>query len=241
MGRRNQWGCKYTLIKSLLLMLLALPLLLFPAPLLEGQDILTAESYFNDISTRYGKILDYEALITVTVGESVMEGKIYYKSPNLLRIDFTKPKDQVLVTDGTKLTIYIPKYEVIMEQKLKRRSQAALASMASQQGLNILKRNYSVAYLSGPDLVPLDEKSDEKVVKLKLTSRSTSEGFRQIILSVGKNGLIRRISGVALNYAELIYDFTRIRINQNIPETRFQYDSPAYANVYQNFLFDAEE
>jgi outer membrane lipoprotein-sorting protein len=206
-----------------------------------GQEIRTAESFFDEVSDRYGKVQDYEASLAITEGDTVMKGKIFYRSPNLLRINFTDPADQVLVTDGEKLTIYIPRYEVIMEQKLKRRSQAALANMASRQGLAILKKNYSVAYLVGPEPVPLAEGSGERVVKLKLTSRYTSEGFRQIVLSVGQDNLIRRISAVTLGYKELTYDFTGITINQNIPENRFRYDAPAYANVYNNFLFNTED
>ena len=158
----------------------ALFLLLFHPPAVpQTQEIMTAENSFDEISTRYGKVQDYEALVHITRDDNVMIGKLFYKSPNLLRIDFSEPKEQVLVTDGKLLTIYIPKYEVIMEQKLKRRSEAALASMASQQGLHILKKNYGVAYLTGPDPVALDEGSNEQVVNLRLTSQSTSEVFRK--------------------------------------------------------------
>lgn len=208
---------------------------------LPAQEILTAENFFDEVSARYGKIQDYSARVSISRGQETMKGKLYYKSPNKLRIDFTDPAEQVLVTDGEQLTVYVPKYEVILLQKLKKRSQAALASMASAQGLNLLKRSYAVAYLIGPDYVNLDEVSKEPVKKLRLTSRSTAEGFRQITIAVGKNGLIRRISAVTLNYEEFVMDLTEITVNQNIPDTRFKYDAPAYANVYQNFLFDAEE
>ncbi len=227
--------------KSLLPLLIVGFLILLPGIHVGAQDILTAENYFDGISQRYGKIQDYEANITITRGEDIMTGKLFYRTPNLLRIDFTKPGDQVLVTDGKLLTIYIPKYEVIMEQRLKRRSQAALATMAGSQGLVLLKRNYSVAYLEGPDPAPLEEGSTEEVVQLKLSSRSTSEGFRQVNISVAGNGLIRRISAITLGYEELVYDFEEIKVNQNIPKNRFLYDSPSYANVYSDFLFDAEE
>lgn len=206
-----------------------------------GQEILTAENYFDDVSARYGKIQDYTAEILITQDETIMTGRLYYKSPNLLRIDFSEPADQVLVTNGVELTIYIPRYEVILVQKLKRRSQAALANMASEQGLNLLKKNYGVAYLSGPESIPLEEGSSEQVRKLKLTSRSTAEGFRQIVIAVGTNGLIRRITAVTIGYAEFVLDLKNIIVNQNIPDTRFEYDSPPYANVYSDFLFEAEE
>jgi outer membrane lipoprotein-sorting protein len=211
------------------------------AALAPAQDILTAERFFDEVSERYGKLQDYSARIAITKGQEVMKGKLFYKSPNMLRIDFSEPAEQVLVTDGEELTVYIPKYEVILLQKLKRRSQAALANLVSSQGLNILKKNYSVAYQTGPDEAALEEGSREMVRKLRLSSRSTSEGFRQVIVAVGRNGMIRRITGITLNYEEFVMDLADTVVNQNIPDTRFQYDAPAYANVYQNFLFDAEE
>jgi outer membrane lipoprotein-sorting protein len=215
-------------------------ILCVPGPVC-AQEILTAENYFDHVSARYGKIQDYTATISITQGETVMTGTLYYKNPNLLRIDFTEPEDQVLVTNGSELTIYIPRFEVILVQRLRRRSQAALASMASEQGLHLLKKNYGVAYLSGPELVPLEEGSEEQVRKLKLESRSTAEGFRQIVLAIGRTGLIRRITGVTIGYEEFMLDLTDIVANQNIPDTRFEYDSPPYANVYNDFLFEAEE
>lgn len=169
-----------------------------------------------------------------------MEGTLYYKTPNLLRIDFSAPAEQVLVTDGKKLTIYIPQYRVVMAQTLKRRSAAAIASMASRQGLILLKRNYSIAYLNSPNPVPLDDKSKEMVTKLRLTWKSSDEGFRELVLSVNADGIIRRIEGVTVGYQKIVFDFKNIRINENIPEGRFRYDPPASANVVENFLFDPE-
>ena len=229
-----------TLNKAIWILQTVLVFLLAPVAL-RAQDILTAEAFFDEISARYGGVQDYSATVSIKQGETVMKGKLYYKTPNLLRIDFSDPEEQVLVTNGEELTIYIPRYEVILLQKLKRRSQAALATLASEQGLNLLKKNYAVAYLTGPGYVPLEDGSQEVVRQLKLTSRSTAEGFRQIVLAVGRNGLIRRITGVTLNYQEFVLDLANVITNQNIPDTRFQYDSPPYANVYQDFLFDSEQ
>ena len=230
-----------TTLKTSRCILPALLLLLSGPCALLAQELLTAESFFDEVSARDGKIQDYTARVAIPRGQETMKGKLYYKTPNKLRIDFSEPAEQVLVSDGEELTVYVPKYEVILLQKLKKRSQAALASLASSQGLTLLKHNYAVAYLIGPDYVNLDEGAKEQVRKLRLSSRSTSEGFRQITIAVGRNGLIRRITGVTLNYEEFVMDLTDIAVNQNIPDTRFKYDAPAYANVYQNFLFDAEE
>jgi outer membrane lipoprotein-sorting protein len=110
--------------------------------------------------------------------------------------------------------------------------------MASAQGLTMLRRNYIPSFVTGPNAEPLDTNSQERVVKLRLMRNSVSEGFREIILSINPDTkLIRRIEGRTVEGTEVRFDFTNVRINQGIPEQRFIYDSPASANMYNNFLF----
>ncbi len=214
-------------------------LFLFPA-MLSAQDILTAPRFFDSVSERYGGINDYVATIQIQREESDMEGTLYYRAPNLLRIDFTVPEGQFLVSDGENLSVYVPQYNVVLQQKLRSRGSEAVASMASEEGLSLLRSNYSIAYLDDPTPVRLDEESRELVTKLRLTWRSTTEGFRQLTLSITEDLLIRRIEGTTVNYDEIVFDFEDIRINQNIPARRFEYESPASANTYSDFLFDPD-
>jgi outer membrane lipoprotein-sorting protein len=101
-----------------------------------------------------------------------------------------------------------------------------------------MRRSYIPVFLTGPDPQPLDGKSNEMVVKLRLTRRSLSEGYREIILSVLPGSLlIRRIEGRTLAGVLVVFDFTNVKTNVGIPEQRFIYDSPASANLYNNFLF----
>lgn len=208
-----------------------------------SQEIVSAEKFFSDLSAGFGKVKDYEASFTWTQGKTVSRGKISYKSPVSLRMDFDDPKDQVLVIDGEKLTIFVPQYEVVLEQKYKKRGAGVVAAMASAQGLKTLAGSYSVAFLSEPTPVPLEEGSREQVWKLKLTPRGTT-GFRQLILSTilsTKDALIRRIEGTTTAGDRVILDLTGVRTNQSVPDSRFQYDPPAYASVIPDFLFDPEE
>jgi outer membrane lipoprotein-sorting protein len=218
-------------------------LIIFPILFSYAQEqgrIITANEYLNYVSAQYGSIEDYEAKIAITKGKEKMTGTIYYKTPSLLRINFDNPKEQVLVVDKEKLVIYIPKYRVIMQQKLKKKGGVSGAGMASKEGLKLLKQNYTVAYLESPDFVPLDDGSEEMVKKLKFVWRTADEGFRQLIMSVGEDNLIRRMVCVTADYTEMQFDFTDIVTNEGIPDTRFDYDTPASANVFENFLFEAE-
>jgi outer membrane lipoprotein-sorting protein len=110
--------------------------------------------------------------------------------------------------------------------------------LATAQGLTLLRRNYISAFVTGPDPVSLETGSNEMVVKLRLSRRSVSEGFREIIVDINPDSLlIRRIEGRTIADSLVRFDFFDIKINQGIPEQRFIYDSPASANNYNNFLF----
>jgi outer membrane lipoprotein-sorting protein len=207
-----------------------------------AQEIVTAEKYLESVAVRYGAIRDYEARVAIRSGSTDMAGSLSFLDPNFLRIDFTDPSEQVMVFNGELLTIYIPRLRAVLNQTVTpvRRSStpAGGASLASAQGLQQLRRGYVPAFLTGPEPVPLDERNRDEVVKLRLTRRLSSEGFREIILSISPETLlIRRIEGRTVAEALVRFDFTNIRTNLGIPEQRFIYDSPASANVYNNFLF----
>jgi len=211
-------------------------LVVFPAI---SQEIITAERYLETVSERYGAIKDYEAHIVIRSGSSEMIGNLSYLSPSFLRIDFTRPAEQVIVFNGELLTVYLPEYRAVLNQNITpSRRPAAGASLASAQGLALLRRNYVPSFVTGPNPVLLDDKTREEVVKLRLARRNISEGFREIILSISPGSrTIRRIEGRTIADTLVQFDFTNIRTNQGIPEMRFIYDSPASAYMYNNFLF----
>jgi outer membrane lipoprotein-sorting protein len=211
--------------------------LVFGSFVLSAQEIVTAEKYLESVSERYGVIKDYEASILIRSGSSEMRGRVSHLSPAFLRIDFTSPAEQVIVFNGEQLTVYLPEYRAVLNQTITGGRRPGV-SMASSQGLTLLRRNYVPAFVTGPDPIPLDSASPDPVVKIRLIRRNVSEGFREIILNIEPNTkLIRRIEGRTIAEGLVQIDFSSIKINQGIPEERFIYDSPASANVYNNFLF----
>ena len=209
---------------------------------LYSQEIITAEKYLETVSENYAEIKDYEARVVIRSDASDMIGNLSYLDPFFLRIDFTEPAEQVLVFDGSILTVYIPRLRAVLSQVVApvRRPGTPIggASLATAQGLQLLRRGYVPTFVTGPDPEPLEDRSREMVVKLRLTRRIASEGFREIILHVDPETLlIRRIEGRTIAEALVRFDFTNVRTNVGIPEQRFVYDSPPTANLYNNFLF----
>ena len=201
-----------------------------------GQEIITAEKYLEMVSDNYSSIRDYEAFITIRSGNADMVGNVSYLSPCFLRIDFSRPAGQVIVFNGDVLVVYLPEFRAILNQDINRKPGTSGVGLASSQGLSLLRRNYVSSFVKGPNPEPLD--TGERVVNLRLTRRSASEGFREIILSINPDTkLIRRIVGRTIAESELRFDFTNIRLNVGIPEARFAYETPPSANMYNNFLF----
>lgn len=201
-----------------------------------AQQILTAASFFQSVSEQYGRIKDYEASIDIKAARVTMEGRVSFKRPDLLRIDFSRPASQVIVFNGDMLTIYLPESQAVLNQSVQGSTPGA--NLATPQGLSLMSRYFSVKYESGQAAVPLDEGSDEMVVRLVLSRRNTTEVFRYIKLAVSPDTkLIRRVEAVTTQGETFRFDFTNYQLNQGISDQRFIYDAPSSANNYNNFLF----
>lgn len=207
-----------------------------------SQSITTASVFFAGVSEKYGGLSDYTAALTISAGTGsrtqVMNATVYFKRPNRLRIDFTKPDEQVILFTGDTLTIYIPAYRMVLSQTIEK-SAAGSAHLATPQGLSLLKRSYTIAYETGADPQPLEEGSSEQVIALILNRRSAAETFRTIrILISPSTQLIRRIEAWPISGSKITFDFSNYHLNTGIPDSRFLYDLPPNASMLNNFLFE---
>lgn len=203
-----------------------------------AEDITTASSFFDQVSAKYAEINDYIADISITRSETVMNAKVSYLKPDKVRMDFSNPANMTIVSDGKEFKAYLPQYQVILKQALF----GGLSQNFTGAGLKLMRRNYSVSYLETADPVPLEEGSSEYVTKLLLTWRNINNGFYKLIVSVGKNMMIRRIEGWPINSPMIIFDYTNIRINtDSVPVKRFDYEAPGSASVYDEFIYSTKE
>lgn len=216
----------------------AISVLLFTLYSITAQNIMTASSFFQSVSENYGTITDYEANLEITQDGNKYSGTVSFKRPNLLRIDYTRPAEQVVVFNGDTLTIYLPGIQQTLLQTLPSSSDSAGMNLATPQGLGLMSRYYTIAYEIGQNAVPLDEASTEMVIKLVLYPKTTSEGFRQIKLAISPDSkLIRRVEATTTQGKFFMFLFSDYRINQGLPDQRFVYDAPPSANNFNNFLF----
>lgn len=202
-----------------------------------AQGITTASAYFKTISEYYATLKDYVVDFEIKIDRQETAGTLSYKSPDLVRLDYSNPEEQVIVFNGDSLTIYLPDAPAVLQQQIVSDSTSA-ATLGSAQGLSLMSRYYSVAYETGQAAEPLEEGSDEMVVKFILTRKNSSEAFRYIKISVNEySKLIRRIEAVTPKGETFLFNFYEYQLNQGLSDQRFIYDAPSSANTYNNFLF----
>ena len=202
-----------------------------------SQGITTASAYFKQISEYYGSLKDYEADFEIKIEKQETAGKLSFKSPDLLRMDYSTPENQVICFNGDTLTIYLPESTAVLQQAITQENGPA-ASLTTPQGLSLLSRYYNVAYETGQAAEPLEKGSDEMVVKFILSKKSNTEAFKYIKIAVNDGTkLIRRIEAVTPKGETFIFNFYDYKVNQDISDARFIYDPPSSANNFNNFLF----
>ncbi|NIZ19625.1 LolA family protein [Entomospira culicis] len=211
-------------------------LTLFLAGSLGAQE--SADAFFQRVSDRYAKIEDYDAAVRIQRGERIEFGRLRYKSPNLLRLDYTAPSGQILVVSENKVELYLPRSGVVMEQVLPAQSDAEVMGL-SGNGLRLLRENYFISFSNNGQPEPLESGSAERVVKLSLKWRVNAEGFRSLEISVNPETLlIRRITGITSLFENIRYDFTNITINRGMNSSIFVFTPEEGQSVvrYPNFL-----
>lgn len=220
-----------------------IPFLLSPVFLFSQQ---TAGDFFNTISVKYAQIEAYTAKFKITSGvraNIVQEGTLSYKSPNLLRLDYTNPVDQVLNVNSRKISIYVPAHGTLFEQTIntEKDAQALETSGLTSQGLALFSTNYSISYVHGPKLEILDEEHPEEVYKLRLSPRKFSEPFLKIIMSITGDGFIRRLESYTRTDEIIIFDIVDLDLSVKLSESVFDYKAPPTATTLTDFLFILEE
>ncbi|MBN2619276.1 MAG: outer membrane lipoprotein carrier protein LolA [Spirochaetales bacterium] len=222
--------------KSLnILLFLITPLMIFSQQ--------TAGDFFKTISDKYSEINAYTANFKITSGlrgNIVQEGKMTYMNPNLLRMDYMVPEEQVLNVNSRKISIYVPAHDTLFEQTINSEEDALVieASGLTSQGLTLFNTNYSISYVNGPNLEALDDNNPQEVYKLRLYPRRYTEPFSFIIISISTDGFIRRLQSTTRTGEEIVFDIVDIDTSVKLDKSFFEYNAPPSANTIKDFLFD---
>ncbi|UTC66378.1 MULTISPECIES: outer-membrane lipoprotein carrier protein LolA [unclassified Treponema] len=212
-------------------------LFVFIGSLCFSQNIITAGDLFSSVSDRYAQIQDYIVDMSISSGNSTQQATAMFKRPDKLRLDFRYPEEQCIVFNGSTLSIYLPQYRTILTQDVEQ-SNAGGSSLATPQGLSLIKRGYTIQYDTTSAPQPLEEGSSENVIILLMNRKSATEAFKTLRVMIYPDGkLIRRIEAIPVSGGKIRFDFHNYRINVGIGGKNFAFDAPSTAKSFNDFLF----
>ena len=182
--------------------------------------ILTVRFVLKEMQNSLDKLEDFRASFTLKNGDYKNFGGFYYKKPFYLRINGYRDKSKV-VSNGKDLWIYIPKYEVISEQKLITTDEKHKKLLASpHKTLGRLKHDYRFKFARGG-------KNNKYFYILDLTPRITKIGFKKMRVWVSRTSkLITKIEAKTVNNKSVSLAFKNIKINTGLTKGFFEFEMP---------------
>jgi outer membrane lipoprotein carrier protein len=151
-------------------------------------------------------------------------GTLYYRAPGRYRIEYTYPRGDVVVDDGTWVWIYLPSSQ---PDQVIRQPADGSGGANPLTYLRDLRSMYDVA-LAGREVI-----SGEASDGLTMEPRTADAPFTHVDVWVGRQtGLLRRVRTVTPDGIEKSYTFTSLDPRAGIPDSRFRFAPPAGIEVY---------
>jgi outer membrane lipoprotein-sorting protein len=178
-------------------------------------------------------IEDYTAQIRWKNGDTEYLGTMRYKKGNKFFIEFEVPEDQVIVSNGEYLYIYIPYLKVVIQQSLKETTESTILTGTTEAGLFKLFDEYSFSFHDTSRPQPFES---ERAYHLKLFQKRPKVGFKTMDLWVSDEGLILQSNGRSPNGFDVSLTFSDIEINTELPDYIFDFEVPADAQIMRNTI-----
>lgn len=198
-----------------------------PTPALRGTRV-DSEPLLEKVRSHYANVTDYSADFIQGYRykgvRRVVEGggRVEVKRPNLMRWEYDKPFPQTFVADGLSLYAYAPEERRVQVRR-------------SFSG-NDLTASLAFVWESGVDPAAFRavraSKSPEGETTLELEPSPKRHDLARLALTIDETtGAVQRISAVDHSGNESRVTFTNEKLNQKLPDSRFQFEMPKDAKV----------
>lgn len=183
------------------------------------------ETFDRDLKTLTAEFTQSLAMLETGMSSSV-EGSIVYKKPEHLRIEYSRPEPQTVVTDGKDIWIHRPAHGQVIQSLLEdwKKSDPTINNLMQFGSYGKMLKNYDVVLDSGP-----------AAIILHLTPKDSPGADFRLSLELNDKTLFPEttVLGVGSMVARTI--LTNIRFNPKVEDKTFDFKPPPGADVFRNF------
>ncbi|MFW5808239.1 MAG: outer membrane lipoprotein chaperone LolA [Spirochaetota bacterium] len=204
-------------------------------------EFVTVSDVVKEVKERFADVESYSASFTIrsTKGSdsTVQSGTVRSLKPNMLRVDYTSPTSQKVVSNGERMWIYIPSLNVVAEQDLKEDNTTTF-STSSAVGLKRLFRKYHYKFASKDQPKRLEDGKNYYTLDLKQKERRS--GYKTLRLWVNEDYLITRAEGETSSGKTVVIEFSNINLSANLNKSMFTFEVPSNARTIKNPMISEE-
>lgn len=189
------------------------------------------DTVVTEIQDRYEKVdsfyaeFDQEAEVRALDTVEKANGKVWFKNPGKMRWDYSKPNNDVIVSDGEYIWYYNEQESQVMKSSLEKLNQES-NSTTLISGLGQIKKLFNAKYSTDDDI---NASSGNYLIELtpKDNGEDSNEPYNRIIISVNKkDSLVNEIYLFDPFGNKTKITLSNFRINKDISDSHFSYTPP---------------
>lgn len=167
----------------------------------------TPQELVSQVQKKFDSIKDLSSnIITFSDGVKKLEGKFYYKKPDMFRID---NKEMSIVNDGKTVWNYNKKFKrVVINYTSDNPSIFSLKKIINDYPSKCKIENVTPDKSRGNNLI-------------KLVPLQNKLNFKSAVLRITKEKLVDRLDIITVNGNKIIFEFKNIKINQKLSKKLF--------------------
>jgi outer membrane lipoprotein carrier protein len=203
--------------------------LLLVAPVVAaGQARPAAVETAQAVQQKYDQVRDFTADFThlyeggVLKRKSVESGTVQIKKPGRMRWEYTKPDKKTFVSDGRRISSYIPADKQVITSAVPADEEATTAVLFLA-GKGNLARDFKVSYADG---------AADGTLSLRLDPKQKQRDYDWLVLGVDAKTLqIRSLTAADQQGGKSTFQFTNYRENTGLADSVFGFKIPKGVDV----------
>jgi len=194
------------------------------------------------VKDNFNKLNSYQADFTIVTErkdqKKYTRGVAYYKKSGRVNFSFTNPSEDVIISNGKKMWVYIKRLNAVNVQDLKGSDSGGLTGTFSDAGVITLFNRYHYSFDAVEQPVTVNK---VRYYKLNLKEKVASGGFAEMKVFIdAETYFITKIEAESPASKKVTLTLSNVQYNAELPNSLFQFNIEDNMKVLENALTTAQ-